>query len=143
MTRMWKTVLLAFLLTAPAVAAFGAAVTDRQSAQYKRWHWYELNDAQASKLAAALGAVGPAERQPVNVECADSDCRGLAKDFVDAFAAGGWQVRIIASGFIGNEPGLYCSDAAVCAVITKATGIKTKIFRGQLGLLTIVFGPKQ
>jgi opacity protein-like surface antigen len=63
----------------------------RKSAQFKKWHWYELSDAQHDKMVAALKAIK--SRQPVNVLCGDPDCRDLAKDFVDAFEGAGWTAR--------------------------------------------------
>ena len=143
------------LITAAFIAASAASAqvpdpngnpttSSRKSAQFKKWHWYELSDAQHDKTVAALKTIKA--RQPVNVLCGDSDCRDLAKDFVDAFEDAGWRVALISSGFVGNDPGLHCSDKAVCEAITKATGIRTTPFPADgipPGVVTVMFGPKK
>ncbi len=115
----------------------------RKSAQFKKWHWYYLSDAQHDKMVATLKGIK--DRQPVNVLCGDPDCRELAKDFVDAFDDAGWKVSLISSGFVGNDPGLRCSHKVTCDAITKATGIRTVQFEDAPppGILTIMFGPKK
>ena len=134
-------------VTAPdAVGSSGSSggppASARKSEQYKKWHWYELSDAQSMKMTTALKAIK--NRQVVNVLCNDPDCRDLAKDFVDAFDGAGWTAHMISSGFVGNDVGLHCSDKPTCDAITKATGIRTSPFAEvPPGVLTIMFGPKK
>jgi hypothetical protein len=130
---------------AQAADANGNLTTSvRKSEQFKKWHWYELSDAQAQKMTVALTAIK--KRQTVNVLCGDPDCRDLAKDFVDAFDGAGWTAHMISSGFVGNDIGLHCSDKPVCDAITKATEIRAMPFPADAippGVLTIMFGPKK
>ena len=124
-------------------AQFGEAQSKRDIARFKAWHWYELSDAQSSKLVTLAKVVKESERRPLNVICADSDCRALAEDVVDAFVEAGWKVKFVSTLFSPPEVGLYCSGHVACQTLTIATGIKTHEYDGPKDVFTLVFGPKK